>query len=185
MAARYVFACAILTLGLAACSTPPEPAHVLTPFSDDDFRFWSGGGDASIEGQANATLADGRKVSCAGQTVLLLPATAYNTELEQLLEKGKRIPDDYSRRARAYQRRTICDADGRFSFSNLPPLRWIVVSRANWEETITLYVLTEYIPWWSEEATDRTGGYFFLDKKLEHGRNKAVLTAEDFVKDAD
>src|SRR5512141_2878158 len=92
MAARNVLAFAILTMGLAGCSAPPAPAPVLTPFKDDDVRFWPVDGAASIEGQASATLADGRRVSCAGETVMLLPGTAYNTELEDLLEKGKGIP---------------------------------------------------------------------------------------------
>ncbi len=36
-------------LSLSACSTP-EPPHMLTPYFEDDFRFWNGTGPASLEG---------------------------------------------------------------------------------------------------------------------------------------
>jgi len=159
---------------LSACSSTERP-HMLTPFVDTDFSRWKGTGDASLMGQAFVKLPSGRVVTCAGETVSLLPATGYNMELEQALDQGAGMPDDYSKRARAYDHKTTCDGAGRFSFENVPALNWIVLTRVNWQES-SFYPLM---------GPEDKGGFLYQEKTLDDGANKVVLTRDDFVKDPD
>jgi hypothetical protein len=180
MAARYISPLVALAAALTLCAcTTPEPAHMLTPFQHDDFRFWTDDGDASLEGTVALKLPSGEVRSCAGQTVSLLPATAYNTELEQTLEEGRGFPADYSKHARQYERKVECDANGRFFIGNLPSLNWIVMLHVGWDEPTTL-------PWTDTTVWQNvTGGYLIQQKRLTGGSNSIVLTKDDFVADSD
>ena len=159
---------------LSACSSS-EPAHMLTPFLDTDFGRWKGPGDASVTGQAFVKLASGRVVTCAGETVSLVPATGYNMEMEQALGQGLGMPDDYSKRAHAYDRKTTCDGVGRFSFENVPAMNWIVLTRVNWQEP-------SFYPFL---GPNDKGGFLYQEKTLDDGANNVILTKDDFIKDAE
>lgn len=161
-------------LFLSACSSSEQP-HMLSVYSDDDFRFWNGAGEANLAGQAFFKLPSGRVVTCAGEVVTLIPATSYNTEMEQDLEQGLGYPADYARKARQHDRKTVCDSAGHFAFEKLPALNWIILTRVTWQEESDIPLM----------SPDAAGGYIFQERKLENGGNKVILTNEDFVKDAD
>lgn len=172
----FTLAAVCTALSLSAC-TPPEPPRMLTPFFEDDFRFWSAAGVSSLEGTATIKLADGQVVNCS--SVNLLPATAYNLELEQHLEKGMGYPADYSRHARPFDRSAACDGNGHFSIGNLPSLKWIVVAHLNWSEDSSVPGVTEML------GKSSKGGWIFQEKTLAGGSNTLILTKDDLVPDAD
>jgi hypothetical protein len=178
-AMRVAVACLVL-FGLAACSTP-EPPRMLSVYNGDDFHFWTAKGDSTIAGQAFVKLPSGQVVTCAGETVLLIPATSYNLELEQNLEKGTGIPVDYDRHALQFEQKTVCDGTGRFAFDGLPHLNWLVVTRVNWQDAPSIPALASV----GLSSPTKVGGYLFTEKKLESGTNKVLLTTEDFVKDVE
>lgn len=178
------------TATLTACSwvkplvsEPVPPAHMLTAYFDDDFRLWKGAGGAGLTGQAFFKTPDGRIVSCAGDKVTLLPATQYNTELEQYLGMGTGYPADYGRKAHLFNHEAVCDPAGHFQFEKIPAgLNWIVLTRVTWKEEPDLPMVSSVIPMMSD---GNKGGYLFQEVVLAEGSNKVILSNADFVKDKD
>jgi hypothetical protein len=173
---------------LTACSwikstvgEPTPPVHMLTPYFEDDFRFWKGPGTAGLTGEASLKLADGRMVTCEGQTVTLLPATQYNTELEQTLGKGLGYPPDYHKQAHVYNREAACDATGRFRFEKVPSgVKWIVLTRLAWQETSDVPGISSITEIVSDSGKH---GYIYQELLLHDGSNTVVLSNADFVED--
>lgn len=159
--------------GLTACSTP-APHQILTAFHDDDFQTWTRGGTSTLSGQAFVKLPDGRVISCAGETVFLKPAVGYNTELEQLLQTGRGVPDNYDHHERKYDHITTCDGAGKFSFDHLEPLNWLVMTHVRWQETSSMSYFS---------GPSDKGGYLFSEIKIRDGENTILLSNTDFVED--
>jgi hypothetical protein len=159
---------------LAGCSSGPA-YQILTPFMADDFRTWSQAGKETITGQAFFKLPGGQVVTCAGESVSLLPATGYNTELEKLLETGKGYPPNYDRQAHRFDRKAMCDGAGKFSFDGVPHLNWLVVVRITWQEPSSIPYIGPY---------DK-GGYLFQELQVDDTHTKVTLSNQDFVADTD
>lgn len=177
---------------LTACSWvkstmtgPAEPVFMTTPYFEDDFRFWKGTGTAVLTGEASLKLADGRAVTCAGETVTLLPATQYNMELEQAFGKGAGYPPDYNKQAHVYNREATCDPTGHFRFEKIPyDVKWIVASRLTWQEAPAESTISSITSVVTDIVTDETkGGYIYRELPLHEGSNTVVLSNADFVKD--
>lgn len=175
---------------LTACSWvkstvagPAEPIHMTTPYFEDNFRFWKGTGTASLTGEASFKLDDGRMLTC--QAVTLLPATQYNTELEQHLGKGVGYPPDYSKQAHVNNREAACDTTGHFRFEKIPyGVKWIVLSRLTWQQAAEETTMSSITAMVTDIVTDETkGGYIYQELLLHEGANTVVLSNADFVKD--
>ena len=163
----------MLVLGLAGCASVPQPQQILTPFFDDDFQTWKQSGPYTVTGQAFLKLPDGRTPTCAGGEVSLLPAVGYNTELEKILETGKGFPSNYERNARKYEYKALCDAAGKFVFTGIPALNWIVLTRIGWQEPSST----------ANSTPDMKGGWLFKELLVGDNRTTVTLTNPDFVAD--
>ena len=168
--------CALASLTLAACAEGPGlqgPAAVVTPPSDSGAVFkpeafaWSqASGSASLQG-AVTFHAGPTRYACQGGDVLLTPETGWSRRRMIILYGSAtaasvpasivraRIPSaptgDYAR----FVRRTTCDADSHFTFSNLPDGAWYVITVA--------------------KSTDGQGEPMALTRRVEtHGGSKTV-----------
>jgi hypothetical protein len=180
-------AAALRTLSLVAlvfaggCAS--EPVHqILTPFHDEDFQLWKQPGAYSLSGQAFYKQPDGQVISCAGESVSLMPLTGYNMELSKLLATGRGFPANYEKRAHKFDKKAMCDGSGRFAFEGLPALNWLLITRVSWQEDGTF----SFVPYLGG-PTDK-GGWLFQEIQIESANNapthvKAMLTNEDFVPD--
>ena len=119
----------IAALFLAGCAV--EPVALTTPFSPTDHSAWEGRGTATLRGQAFLRTVGGEVRTCAGSTVLLMPASVYGREFVTLAAKGTPIanPDP---RYRGTWRTTVCGADGSFTFRDLPAADWIAETDVIW-----------------------------------------------------
>lgn len=167
--------CALL-FALTGCASE-TPQQILTPFMDNDFSTWKQPGPFTVTGQAFYKLPNGRVLTCAGETVSLVPAVGYNTELEQILQTGKGYPANYDRHAHKYDHKAMCDGAGKFSFDNIPALNWIVVTRVSWQEETTL----SSIPYIG--GPDNKGGYLFTEIQVDETHTHVTLSNQDFVED--
>lgn len=128
------------SLALAGCVPPQHDLNafadykLMTPYSPADFSPWVGAGQASIHGQAFLRTTIGEVRTCAGQDVTLLPGNAYNQEFFSAQDKGfsgPRVNRDAG--ADHFSRKTICDAQGNFSFDGVPAGKWFVAARVEWD----------------------------------------------------
>jgi hypothetical protein len=126
---------------LSACAN--HPIHAMqTPFDAAEAVKYSRKGTASIKGQAFLKRNDGQVVTCAGSEVRLMPDTAYENEIISAIKHGERIDpaviEDDKAKMKAKgatghaERKSICDAQGNFSFTDIPAENWIVVTDVTW-----------------------------------------------------
>lgn len=168
----------LLALVFAGGCASTEPAYqILTPFLDTDFQTWKKPGPYTVSGQAFYKIPDGRVITCAGESVSLMPLTGYNMELSKLLDTGKGYPPNYERRAHKYDHKVMCDGDGRFSISGIPSLNWLLITRVSWQEDGTL----SSIPWVGGPTSK--GGWLYQEISIDGADMKVTLSNENFVAD--
>lgn len=173
---------AALSLVLLAGGCASEPTYqILTPFHDEDFQLWKQSGPYTVTGQAFFKQPGGQVITCAGETVSLMPLTGYHLELSKLLESGKGFPPNYEKRARKHDRTAQCDGDGRFRFDGLPALNWLLITRVTWQESGTF----SFIPYMGG-PTDK-GGWLFQEIGIDRANSptviKVTLANPDYVED--
>ena len=177
-AVRAIPLCFLLFAG--GCASEP-PYQILTPFHAEDFQFWKKTGPYTVSGQAFYKRPDGQVISCAGETVSLMPLTSYNMELSKLFESGKGIPPNYEKRAHKFDHTAMCDGDGRFSFSGLPAMNWLLVTHVAWQENGTF----AEVPWIGGPSDK--GGWLTDEVSIESATSptqiKVTLSNQNFVPD--
>jgi hypothetical protein len=90
-------------------------------------------GENGISGQAFLKQQGEAVVTCAGNRVLLLPATSYFREMIGHMVAGSEPepPEKTYPSLKNMIRRTQCDARGNFSFSEVPDGAWFVLTQVN------------------------------------------------------
>ena len=126
--------CALLT----ACLTPPaarQPDTLRTPFSQSEHQPFAASGAGSLKGQAFLRQRGGGVVTCAGSEVALLPHTEYFLELTWHIKERRPVQHEATALANlpSIVRRTHCDAQGFFTFTQLPAGQYIVITDVSWE----------------------------------------------------
>ncbi len=122
-----------LALVTAACLRGEVEKKVA--FDDASHAAWIGKGKSAIEGEGFIRRPNGWLARCSGGVVYLVPATPYFREWVEVYQAGNRLAN-----ARALNeshskaiRKTQCDMQGRFAFSELPAGKWIAVTRVTYE----------------------------------------------------
>jgi hypothetical protein len=154
------------------------------PFIVGELAPWAGNGPANLRGQAFLKTVGGDVKTCAGERVLLLPGIPY---VDELFEKAKGgISASPDPQLMSYVRSTICDAQGNFSFAQLPAQRWYVVTRVTWGVPHVEAPGSQPGPLTSlllgiraAPATDQQGGELQQAVVLSPGENQAFLTFRD------
>lgn len=134
---------------LAGCATqkPQEKIKINTIFNKDEAKMLMADGKNTLKGSALMRQVGGGVVTCAGQTISILPATTYAYQRVQYLygsdtagtrsafaiqnnpEPFETTDEDYQK----YQRKTICDSQGFFKFEKLADGEFFVVSSITWK----------------------------------------------------
>jgi hypothetical protein len=128
---------ALAAFALAACQPTARPnIPPSTQFDPRAAQFVLARGPGAIEGQAFVVQRNGRPLWAAGETVRLVPATAYaNARFQALYGATKFIPADripnvpVDPQYAAYTRTTVSDAQGRFRFADLAPGEYFVTTQ--------------------------------------------------------
>ena len=156
---------------LAGCASTYVPAYpIQTPYRAEDFSAWTGPGQATIKGQAFLKTVGGDVKTCAGATVTLLPATAYNDEIfaAQKTYPGRDLTNIYGE-ADTFNWKSTCDAQGNFEFRNVPVRAWWIKTRVEWG-----------IP--MGYSTSWQGGDLASRVNLRPGENTVYLTGKDEIR---
>jgi hypothetical protein len=105
-----------------------------TKFDYSEHEPYATPGEIGISGQAFLRQQGDSVVTCAGSRVLLLPATSYFREMFwHMIVAGSepKPPETPYPSLKGMIRRTECDAQGNFSFSEIPDGTWFVLTQVN------------------------------------------------------
>ena len=129
----------IFTIALGGCVTIQQ--HTISvPFDRNQAAALMLEGSNTIKGNAFMRQNGGGVVSCAGATVMLIPATAYADERTGALygkgdagvtRKNIQFQPDYAE-YRTLTKTTTCDSSGNFEFSNVADGDFFVVTKVEW-----------------------------------------------------
>ena len=137
LAAAYL----ITAIGLTACATTPYvPLTLENPFDPAAFEWAAKPGTGRIDGTALLRTVGGDVKTCAGLATALIPATPHTDELmRRTFNQGGNLATSTPTFANAdpvqigkVSRGTICDAQGAFSFTDLPAGTYYVLSTVTW-----------------------------------------------------
>lgn len=159
-----------LPLGYAGCSSRQEHVRqsappfvkIQTKFDYSEHEAYAKPGENGISGQAFLRHEGDSVVTCAGSRVLLLPATDYFREMIGHIVAGSepKPPEKTYPSLKGMIRRTQCDAQGNFSFSEIPDGAWFVLT----------------------QVTARHGGVLITEMTLSNGgTTQIVLTDKHLV----
>lgn len=153
-----VFAAALL---LAACAAP-QPVQMQqrqTKFDYASHKPYTLKGANTIEGQAFLRSQCGGFLPCAGDEVLLMPATPYFREELSIVRAGNKPSDQNNPDAKTVIKHSKLDPQGSFIFSDVPDGTWFVVVKVKWAASFG------YSP---------QGGLLWREVTVAHGETKQV-----------
>ena len=137
-------------LALLAGSCMRGEVEKKVAFDDKDHAAWIAKGKSGIDGEGFLRRPNGSLARCSGGVVYLVPATAYFREWVEVYRSGASIANASSLHQSHSKaiRKTQCDMQGRFQFSELPAGKWIAVTRvtfdgAGWNNDSTLVTEVE------------------------------------------
>jgi hypothetical protein len=160
-ACRRAAAVALSLAAVGGCmTTAPEPYSQKVPYREADFKAFAGKGPVSVHGQT----VGGDVKTCAGNAVKLIPDNAYNEEF--IAHAGHQPVLDHDPGALAFTRNTLCDAQGKFVFDDVPAGNWYVWTTVVWG-----------VP--SESGISKQGGELLQKASLKPGVAEVILTAGD------
>ena len=130
-----------LSLTYVGCSarkpvekSAPRFVEMQTRFDYSEHEQYARSGANSIYGKASLAKQGGGVVTCAGSRVLLMPATSYFREMfSYMIVAGSEPnpPEKAYPSLRGMIRRAECDAQGNFSFSEIPNGTWFLLTQVN------------------------------------------------------
>lgn len=126
----------LLLLGSCGCAPVAVQPINRIPFPEDEYKQLASVGSATIKGQAFLKTRGGDVKTAAGNEVLLNPVTSYSNqwyEVSYLKNVPLTEPDP---RLIQYVKKQVADADGRFTFENVPPGEYYVTTMVSWEAPV-------------------------------------------------
>lgn len=162
---------------LSACASlappPPRQVNLTSSFNPAEVAWFNSTGTASISGQAFFQTRGGQPRTCAGLEVSLQPRSTYGDErltalygntsagaIPALASRVQFIPDDAA--YKAARKTSVCDAQGNFSFTNLPAGDYVLVAAVIWT-----------IP--GQEFAPPQGGPLMKSVTLSEGESERVI----------
>ncbi|HZP11981.1 MAG TPA: hypothetical protein VFB36_06135 [Nevskiaceae bacterium] len=131
---------AVLMVGLSGCAefwemNSQNPALKLPPADASEYAPYEKSGNASISGQAFLVTTSGDAKKAAGKEVTCDPATSLSRRWwndARVYERIQpRMPDDP--KFLSMRKTVTADADGRFTFDNLPAGDYLIRTTIEWE----------------------------------------------------
>jgi hypothetical protein len=148
---RNIFVLSFVAIYIIGCATPGVPYSFMSTYEPEMLPKVDNSelGTNSIAGSAFLRQGGGGIVNCAGNTVLLkkqvslnISRNAYAREYLALSSKDKKVTSvdprliafeaDLQGIRSSFNRRSACDIDGKFKFSNLSPGTYKISTKVYW-----------------------------------------------------
>lgn len=140
---RSFLIAASFALTASACATFEAP--VVTTVPDPAALAWSTApGGNTIKGDALLRTRGGDVRTCAGYPTRLMPASDYTNEWASIFFaptgsfrtaylENLNTPPALSPEIEPFVRKTVCNAQGQFSFTDVPDGEYLLIARVSWE----------------------------------------------------
>ncbi|MYZ41395.1 carboxypeptidase-like regulatory domain-containing protein [Schauerella aestuarii] len=161
---RFLIA-GVMVASLAGCITPPKPVE-RRPFVEAEFTKYRTPGTSTIKGQAFLTTRGGQVRSAAGNEVTLVPNTSISDQWIMVSCNGGLPLTPADLRYNEFVRRTVADADGRFSFAGLPAGSYVVTTAVMWSVPVSAY------------STSTQGGMLVDRVWIEEGKEANLVLSQ-------
>ena len=164
---------AALLATLSGCVTPPQKITIKEEFNVVEAKSLLAEGKNSVHGSSLIRQRGGGVVTCAGNEVILTPATSYATERMLVIYGsadrgynpamgGKNIVFENQHALYGFMtKKALCDAQGFFKFENLADGSFYVVSQVIWESGRAGY----------------EGGFIMQKVTVKGGESKEIILA--------
>jgi hypothetical protein len=162
MQVRLPRAISLLVVATCVGCAPNVVIPRTATFNPDEYASYDEPGKGVITGQAFLRTRGGEVRYGAGSEVSLTPVTTYSREWWDLAIVGRKRLATGDPRVQAYTRKVLANGEGRFSFGNLPPGEYYVVTSVFWE-----------VP--SGSSRSATGQIVGQQVRLEHGGYVALV----------
>ncbi|KAF2391548.1 hypothetical protein [Pseudomonas frederiksbergensis] len=115
---------------LAGCTAPQKVVEA--PYSSTEYAVLKTEGTATVQGQIFMKTRGGDVKYGAGSTIFFAPVTSYNLTRFQAVQARQQLkePDP---RAQPYNRTTVADGSGNFSFENVAAGEYLIFGSVIWE----------------------------------------------------
>ncbi len=125
---------------VTGCVAAPEPIKIHSVFNEEEIKWVKNEGNNEIKGSALLRQRGGGVVTCAGNKVGAIPSSTYATERMRALygntNKGYNqttLVEDPDPRYWEIILTTTCDAQGYFTFRDVPDGEYYIVTGIFWE----------------------------------------------------
>jgi hypothetical protein len=126
----------LVAVYLQGCAVPQiEPTQRIT-FPVSEYNSLNREGTGIVNGQAFLKTRGGDVKTAAGEEVLLNPVTSYSNQWYKVAYTGNKPITEPDPRYWNYVRKEIADADGRFTFKNVPPGDYYLTTTVYWEAPV-------------------------------------------------
>jgi len=120
----------LLVLAFASCAGQKPIQRI--PFPQSEYDALPKKGTAIVRGQAFLKTIGGDVKKAAGEMVLLNPVTSYSQQWFDVVYWRNGSLTDQDPSYMQYVRTTVADAEGRFTFKEVPAGRYFLTTRIVW-----------------------------------------------------
>lgn len=167
----------LLIMAISGCVYQKEPIRLKSTFDENQAEKLLEKGKMTLTGEAFLRQRGGVVVTCAGQGVTLIPETQYASERMMHIYgspyQGFRSAADVkyspitfaadSASYYTYMKKTMCNAQGHFKFTNLKKGKYIITTSVVWDVPNGNYYTTQ-------------GGSLMQQISLEEDNQHIILT---------
>ncbi len=152
----------IACLVMAGCVPIPN-VKMTNGFDSASHDKYRANGTAKIDGQAFLKQRGGGVVTCAGNKVALSPDTEYFREYWSIIKRrAKPIEPEVQPGEQPVTKRTTCDAQGNFEFTNIAEGDWLLTTHVTWSV-----------------GYDRQGAILQRKIQIKHGASEKIFLSEE------
>jgi hypothetical protein len=112
-----------------------KPAIPRIPFPESEYAELPSSGTGTVSGSAFLKIG-GNVKAAAGERVILNPVTSYSKQWYMVSYLGNTHLEPPDERINKYIRTTKADAQGRFTFKNVPPGEYYIITVISWQAPV-------------------------------------------------
>jgi hypothetical protein len=132
----FIFSMMLLVVSCAGMKiSTTKPAIPRIPFPEDEYAKLPISGTGTVSGSAFIKLGGNIKAA-VGERVILNPVTSYSKQWYTVSYLGQNQLEPPDKRIGKYLKFKIADAQGRFTFKNVPPGEYYIITVVSWEEPV-------------------------------------------------